>query len=100
MNDYDGINQLEIEGGSRHSIYKVKWNNELFILKGFQLNEKGLDTFRKEIKLLKNLNHPNICEIDCYFIQGDIKTNDHRGFIQMPFYEGGQLDNWIKNNKP
>jgi hypothetical protein len=72
LSDYEEIIILQIEGGSRNTIYKTKWENEFCILKCFQLyNQNSLKSFKTETKSLNKLKHPNICEIECYFIEED-----------------------------
>ena len=96
--DYEIIEKMKIEGGIRHNLFKAKWDEKDCVLKEFLLNdENGLKSFRKEVQSLGKLKHPNIVEIECYFIEeGEIL----RGYIQMPFYEGGNLKEWINNKKP
>lgn len=101
LNDYEDVESMELEGGSKNKLYKVKWENETWVLKCFELpNENSIKLFRNEIKLLNKMKHPNFCEFECYFIQEDSNKNIYEGFLQMPFYEGGQLDRWIRNNQP
>ena len=98
--DYENVEEMKMEGGdlSRHKLFKAKWENEDCVLKEFSLdNTNDMKSFRKEIKNLSELKHPNIVEIECYFIE---EGESLRGYIHMPFYEGGHLNVWIKNKKP
>ena len=96
--DYESVEEMKIEGNVRHNLLKAKWDGKECVLKEFLLkDENGMKSFRKEIQSLGKLKHPNIVEIECFFIEeGEI----FRGYIEMPFYEGGNLKEWIKNKKP
>ena len=54
----------------------------------------GNKAFLKEAKFLKRLNHPCVVSVNSIFI------DEHYGYIEMPFYENGNLRSWIETKKP
>jgi serine/threonine protein kinase len=73
----------------RHVLKKAKYNDHVCILKSILTHDS--DLFRKEIKTLSGLDHPNIIRIEAAFLE------DNYGFIQMKFYIDGDLDTFIKH---
>lgn len=84
--------------GANGITYLVKSNNKEFVLKELKLSNtedwKTIDRFKKEIKNLKNLNHPNIPKyIDT------IESDKIIAYVQE-YIKGVSLQNMIENEIP
>lgn len=70
--------------------------DELFVCKKY-MPQQGLkkedffSTFKKEIKLMYNINHPNVVRIFTYYLYEDIYT----GYIVMEYVDGTNIDDWF-----
>lgn len=70
--------------------------DELFVCKKY-LPQAGLrkedffSTFKKEIKLMYGINHPNIVRIFTYYLYEDTYT----GYILMEYIDGDKIDDWF-----
>ena len=53
--------------------------------------EDFFSTFKKEIKLMYNINHPNVVRIFTYYLYEDIYT----GYIVMEYVDGTNIDDWF-----
>ena len=84
--------------GANGITYLVKSNNKEFVLKELKLSNtedwKTIDRFKKEIKNLKNLNHPNIPK----YI--DIIESDKIIAYVQEYIKGVSLQNMIENEIP
>lgn len=69
------------ENYSRNVIYKGKIDNQICILKKYH----DTKVFTREVELVSRLNHDNVIKIHCAFI------DDNFGYIQIPYYEKGDL---------
>jgi ankyrin repeat protein len=87
LSSYDDV-EIFINNG-RHVLKKAKYNDEVCILKSILIRD--FDVFRKEIKTLSKLDHPNIIKIEAAFLE------DNEGFIQMKFYSDGDLESFLNN---
>lgn len=72
--------------------------DELFVCKKYDpqdgiKKEDFYKNFKKEIKLMYNINHPNIVRIYNYYLYEDYYT----GYIIMEYIEGGNIDKWFEN---
>ena len=72
--------------------------DELFVCKKYDpqdgiKKEDFYKNFKKEIKLMYNINHPNIVRIYNYYLYDDYYT----GYIIMEYIEGGNIDKWFEN---
>ena len=71
---------------------------ELFVCKkyspqpGIQKKE-FFDTFKKEIKLMYQINHPNVVRVFTYYLYEDYYT----GYILMEYIEGDSIDKWFED---
>lgn len=72
--------------------------DELFVCKKYQPQE-GIDskdffeTFKKEIKLMYQINHPNVVRVFTYYLYEDMFT----GYIIMEYVDGATIDEWFDN---
>ena len=72
--------------------------DELFVCKKYDpqygiKKEDFYKNFKKEIKLMYNINHPNIVRIYNYYLYEDYYT----GYIIMEYIEGDSIDKWFEN---
>ena len=51
------------------------------------------DTFKKEIKLMYQINHPNVVRVFTYYLYEDYYT----GYILMEYIEGDSIDKWFED---
>ena len=86
----------ELGGGSFGCVFKVKSkkNNKLYALKRLNNNgEKDRIKNKKEIILLKRLNHENICKIFSEFIEDGVQ------YMVMEQYNNQDLFQYVNANK-
>lgn len=70
--------------------------DELFVCKKYipqpsLKKEDFFNTFKKEIKLMYNMNHPNLVRIFTYYLYEDT----HTGYIVMEYVDGMNIDDWF-----
>ena len=94
--NYSEVHRLEVV--SRNAVYHVKDNGESAIVKEYPITSSALLTCFKEASLLHRLRHPHIVQVKAIFED----SNPERPcvYMEMPYYEHGQLDVWIKTQKP
>uniref|UniRef100_A0A0G4GAC5 Protein kinase domain-containing protein n=1 Tax=Chromera velia CCMP2878 TaxID=1169474 RepID=A0A0G4GAC5_9ALVE len=68
----------------------IKW-----VLKRFQLGATGeasaaVRHFYRQVSMLHELQHPHLCPVVAVWQEGEY------GFVQMPFYPGGDLAGWMR----
>merc|ERR1711871_445850 len=87
-----------------NSVQFVKMGDKRCVLKCYNYLDKGQRRrFRREIKVLLKLNHPNVASILSVFQQNDYyksKTNGNFHILVLPRYENGDVMQWIKEYKP
>eukprot|EP00960_Hanusia_phi_P069318 767059-Hanusia_phi.AAC.4 len=83
-----------IRTNSAHQVLKCRKGSEQFAVKKYHVadNMEALKTCFREAALLCRLKHPAIVEVVAMFEDADDKSV----CIQMPFYEHGQIDQWIE----
>jgi len=96
IDNYEEVVEMKVDGGIRHKLFKGKWDGRECVLKRFQFtNTRDIRAFRREVQMLIRLKHPNIAEIECFFLDEE----NQLGFIQLPFYDGGNLSEWQAKHK-
>eukprot|EP00929_Paragymnodinium_shiwhaense_P066224 TRINITY_DN33192_c0_g1_i2.p1 TRINITY_DN33192_c0_g1~~TRINITY_DN33192_c0_g1_i2.p1 ORF type:complete len:1248 (-),score=333.73 TRINITY_DN33192_c0_g1_i2:377-4120(-) len=87
-----------LAGASRNRLYRAKEGPNEYAIKEYAVagGAEGLRVCLHEAALLKRARHPHIVEIVGIFADPE----EHAFFIQMPFYENGSLDRWVKDSKP
>ena len=89
-----------LQTASNHSVYKAKLDGKMFALKEFRLSsDEGLKNLLREAAMLRKIRHPTIIEIVSVF-EDNTKKDEKRMFLQMPFFEHGTLDVWIRTEAP
>jgi serine/threonine protein kinase len=86
-----------IHSGSRNTIYRatIRANNRTVCLKRVRV-DADVKKMVRDVALLVKLRHPNIVSIEKCFEQIDDTTGRiHWLYCQMPFYEGGNLKDWL-----
>ena len=75
------------------------FQNEQCVLKQFSVaNDKERALFRNEVKKLRSLVHPCVVELQAAFFVASIAPSAKTlAFIQLPYYEGGDLGRWIES---
>lgn len=94
---YDVINE-NLGSGSFGKTILIKdlSIDELFVCKKYSpqpgIPKKDFfDTFKKEIKLMYQINHPNVVRVFTYYLYEDY----HTGYIIMEYIEGESIDEWF-----
>lgn len=84
-----------LDKGAFGEVHKGIWNNKLVAVKILNIDNKKvtLEQIAREIKVLKELKHPNIIEY-----LGDYQQDDNIHLI-MEFAENGTLKSFIEINK-
>lgn len=54
--------------------------------------EEFFDTFKKEIKIMYKINHPNIVRVYNYYLYDNL----HSGYIMMEYIDGESIDSWFQ----
>uniref|UniRef100_A0A0G4H1K7 Protein kinase domain-containing protein n=1 Tax=Chromera velia CCMP2878 TaxID=1169474 RepID=A0A0G4H1K7_9ALVE len=67
-----------------------------WVLKRFQLGTTGEGSaavrhFYRQVAMLHELQHPHLCPVVAVWQEGEY------GFVQMPFYPGGDLAGWMRD---
>jgi serine/threonine protein kinase len=97
IDNYEELVELKVDAGVRHKLFKGKWDGHECVLKQFQFtNAQDIRAFRREIQALIRLKHTNMAEIECFFLD----EMNQLGYIQLPFYDGGNLSEWRDKHKP
>eukprot|EP00928_Gymnodinium_smaydae_P086801 TRINITY_DN71224_c0_g1_i1.p1 TRINITY_DN71224_c0_g1~~TRINITY_DN71224_c0_g1_i1.p1 ORF type:complete len:1363 (-),score=227.25 TRINITY_DN71224_c0_g1_i1:302-3889(-) len=81
---------------SRNRVYRVVDDGEVFAIKQFALTSESLGICYREAAILRRLRHPHIAELLAVF--EDPSTS--AVCLQFPFYEHGQLDDWVRHKQP
>lgn len=87
-----------LPGASRHRLYSATEVDRKYAVKEYAIagGQDGLRVCLHEAALLKRARHPHIVEIVAIFADPE----EHGFFIQMPFYDQGSLDRWVRENSP
>ena len=94
---YDVINDNLGEGSFGKTILiKDSSIDELFVCKKYSprtgiSKKEFFDTFKKEIKLMYQINHPNVVRVFTYYLYEDYYT----GYILMEYIDGESIDKWF-----
>lgn len=93
--DYDEPPVL-LPANSRHSVWTALFEGKKVVLKEYMLADKNArQRFSQEVRTLQRLSHPTIVTLSAVFIEPS-----GRAYIQMPFYDAGNLAEWIANTQP
>lgn len=78
--------------------FQAKYDGQVCVLKEFNLREeKDKALFLNEVKRLRTLQHPCVVSVEAVFVNSVRvhSTMATLGFIQLPFYAGGDLGRWL-----
>ncbi|GBG24800.1 Protein kinase, putative [Hondaea fermentalgiana] len=91
--DFETLSELASKPGK--SVLKVRdLNGRDFVLKSFHLaNDQWSSRFYRQVAVLAQIKSAYIVRIQGVFMQ-----DAHQGCTLMPFYSGGDLATWIRNN--
>jgi len=88
---YNNVERISVSSG-RHTVYKASIEGRDCILKEHVMNNnREIKRLLKETRILKTLNHPAVASID----EVVLGTDGSKAYIQMPFYKGGNMLNWL-----
>ena len=75
------------------------FQNEQCVLKRFSVhNDKERALFRNEVKKLRSLEHPCVVKLQvAFFVASTASSAETWAYIQLPYYEGGDLGRWIES---
>ncbi|GBG35097.1 NLR family CARD domain-containing protein 3, partial [Hondaea fermentalgiana] len=91
--DFETVAQLPSNSG-KIVLHVRDLNGHDFVLKSFHLtNEEWRSRFYRQVTVLAQIHSAYIVRI-----QGAFMQDAHQGCILMPFYKGGDLDAWIRDN--
>lgn len=94
LNDFNKLKILAVGGFGK--VYLTERDSNLFAIKEIKKKDvivkDCVDYLKNEFKLLKESNHPFIINLTNIF------QNTSRIYFVMPFIQGGDLKNYIKNN--
>ncbi|PRP74849.1 tyrosine-protein kinase [Planoprotostelium fungivorum] len=80
--------------GNFGEVYRGSWNETIVALKGIKAVNSIEDAeIRKEIILLKKLNHPNVVNLL------GVTTHGSRFLMVLEYLEGGSLDRYLQKNQ-
>ncbi|GBG16190.1 Dual specificity mitogen-activated protein kinase kinase 1, partial [Hondaea fermentalgiana] len=91
--DFETVAELASKPGK--SVYKVRDpDGRVLVLKSFHLaNDEWSSRFYRQVAALAQLNSAYIGRIQGAFSQGD-----REGCILLPYYSGGDLSAWMRDN--
>jgi hypothetical protein len=95
----DGFDNKElVPTESRHDVWRVKQGGAEFAIKEYRVAQASdLRTCLKEAAIIYQQRHLAIVEIKALF-QGS-GENNHKFYVQMPWYQHGSLDKWVDSNQ-
>mmetsp|Transcript_18741 Transcript_18741/g.34725 ORF Transcript_18741/g.34725 Transcript_18741/m.34725 type:complete len:1228 (+) Transcript_18741:202-3885(+) len=88
--------------GCRHIVRLATFEGKQVVLKEYRVTGEPSSRrrVRREARLLRLLGeHPNIANIDAVFVHPP-EHGMQLAYLQMPFYEGGSLTEWLEEKKP
>lgn len=91
LSHYEDKEQLKVI--SRHPVFTATWEGRKVILKQYSSRDEDMKRMKREIRLLKFLQHENIATVTAFFIDGAL------AFVEMPFYAGGTVDRWFNERR-
>lgn len=83
---------------SRNVVYRVQEGERMAIVKEYPVASASLATCLREASFLHRLKHPHIVEVQAIFEDADKQPPCF--YMEMPFYQHGQLDDWIREQAP
>eukprot|EP00960_Hanusia_phi_P016326 481512-Hanusia_phi.AAC.1 len=91
--------------GARHSVYLARQGSSTVVLKEYVISDRRSEFahFLKEAALLRRLEHPFLVRLLGIFIEdehGHERLPELRGYLKMPYYEGGTLLDWCQTAQP
>ncbi|PRP74860.1 tyrosine-protein kinase Fps85D-like isoform 2 [Planoprotostelium fungivorum] len=91
----DDVTVEEVIGhGNFGEVYRGSWNETVVALKGIKAVNSIEDAeIRREIVLLKKLNHPNVVNLL------GVTTHGSRFLMVLEYLEGGSLDRYLQKNQ-
>ncbi|KAG2388398.1 hypothetical protein C9374_000562 [Naegleria lovaniensis] len=77
-----------------------KQTKKQYVIKKYHVDEQTqLDNLKKEIKILQKVKHRNIVALEGYYMKKDHVLNLNTIHVVMPFYNGGDLKNYIQSQR-
>jgi len=73
-------------------VFRAEYDGRLCALKQFVLVGNDVQLFRREVQALCSLDHPSVIKVEAAFLEDQSSL----GFVQFPWYAGGNLDQWLK----
>ncbi len=97
--DYEFIEELGSGACGKTVLLYDDIIDERFVCKKFHPNRDSdkhtlFQNFKREVKILYQLNHPNIVRVFNYYLY----PRDEAGYILMEFVDGTEIDDYISNN--
>eukprot|EP00756_Hemistasia_phaeocysticola_P036512 Hpha_TRINITY_DN16646_c0_g4::TRINITY_DN16646_c0_g4_i1::g.179518::m.179518 len=91
---FDVENQLD---RGRHVILRTTFNGQKCALKEFNLfSDAARQAFDREAPRFQAMDHPNILPMIAVMTDSDSR----KGYMLMPYYEGGNLQRWLQQDGP
>ena len=100
IESYDNVRKLDQSVKGYSSVLRAERSGKEVVLKKFRL-ESWADTQRmlREVRALKRLRHPHIISIEAVFFERK-ESGEARGYLQLPYYEDGDLVQWLQAHQP
>ncbi|KAL6059559.1 IBR domain-containing protein [Balamuthia mandrillaris] len=96
LEHYDHVQVLSSAG--RHCVMRAEFQGKPCVLKEFDLSfSADRQHFLRELKRLRALHHEHIVRVEGAFVHEE--KGRTKGWIQMPFYTGGNLCEWLKSGR-
>ena len=94
--------QIKLETPSRHTVFRVRSGKKWFAVKRYEVNgSQDLRTCLHEAAIIYRQRHHAIVEITALFqgIDGHSGGHSNYFYLQMPWYEHGSLESWVKSEE-
>ena len=94
--------QMKVETPSRHTVFRVRSGKKWFAVKRYEVNgSQDLRTCLHEAAIIYRQRHHAIVEITALFqgIDGHSGGHSNYFYLQMPWYEHGSLESWVKSEE-
>ena len=85
---------------ARHDVWRARYDGEECVLKEYKLDDGDeWKALTKEVKLLNQLAHcPFIADVQAVFIRS--ADDGLKAYVQLPYYNGGDMLAWLGKNAP
>ena len=100
LSHYTRLETMSGPPATQHHIFSASFNGKRCVLKEYALDGEGKDwrKLQREVRILSELRHPLIAEIECLF-ECD-RTGVRCAYMQLRHYDAGDMQAWLRREVP